>query len=308
MTSLDRGLESAPNERPEEHFHGWARAKPWIGRALREPLLHFFVIGLILFVGATQYKRATSEYRIEVTRERVDHLALAYQLQFGAAPSPAALNAMIDRWIDEEVLYRQGIALKLDRDDEIVRRRIVQKMQFLQQDLQAPAEPSDAQLRAYYDAHLSHYATPERVTFSHIFFSPDRGGDEAARQRAVKALAGLNNTTPRAPGRGDSFPDLYDYSDFGPTQATRLFGPTPLAQMLFQAPAGQWAGPYRSGYGWHLIYVQSRQSPSTPPLSDVRDQVRADKMADDQAAANRRAFAATRARFTVVRDDLAATR
>jgi hypothetical protein len=308
LTSLEHELETTQARRSGDRFGGWPRARLWFGRALSEPLFHFFIIGLILFVAGAQYKRATSEYRIEVTPERVDHLALAYRLQFGATPSPSALEAMIDRWVDEEVLYREGLALKLDRDDEIVRRRIVQKMQFLQQDLQAPAEPTDAQLQAYYDAHQSRYATPAQVTFSHIFFSPDRGGDEAARQRAVAALTGLNDATQRAPDRGDSFPDLYDYSDFGPTQAMRLFGPTPLAQMLFLAPVGQWAGPYRSGYGWHLVYVQSRRPPATPPLSAVRDQVRADEMADDQAAANRRAFAATRARFTVVREDQASPR
>jgi len=284
------------------------RARAWFAAAIREPLLHFFLIGLVLFVAGAAYKRATSVYRIEVTHERVQSLALAYRLQFGESPTPAGLEQLISRWIDEEVLYREGLALGLDKDDEIVRRRIVQKMQFLQQDTQSPPEPSEARIRAFYAANQARYASPARVTFSHVFFSPDQGGDEAARERARRVLADLSDSTPRAPNLGDGFADRYDYADFGPAEASRLFGPGDLTQMLFQAPARRWAGPFRSGYGWHLIFIESRRPPSVPPLSGIHDHVRADVIAEDQAAANHRAFDATKARFTVIRADLARPR
>jgi peptidyl-prolyl cis-trans isomerase C len=285
-----------------------APARGWAARAVREPLLHFFLVGLVLFAAGDAYKRAANVYRIEVTPERVAALSLAYSQQFGAPPTRPALRALIDRYVDEEVLFREGVALGLDRGDEIVRRRVVQKMQFLQQDLQAPREPTDAQVQAFYDANRAHYAMPARVSFSHIFFSPDRGGDDGARARAEQALVGLDDGVTRAPGRGDNFPDLYDYTGFGPREATRLFGDTPMAQALFHAPTGHWAGPYRSGYGWHLVYIQSSQPPSVPPLFAIRDQVRADELARDEADANRRSFEALKARFTVVRRDQAAAR
>ena len=238
-----------------------------------------------------------------MTPERVNKLADGYRQQFGAPPTPQGLKALVDRYVDEEILFRQGQAMRLDRDDEIIRRRVVQKMQFLQQDLASPQEPSEASLEAYYRDHLAHYAQPGRIAFSHIYFSPERGGDEAARRRAAATLTTLSDAVSRAPDRGDAFADLYDYAAFGPTQARRLFGDGELSMRLFQAPVGHWSGPYRSAYGWHLVRVQSAAAAKVPALSEVRDQVRADVIADAQAEANRKSFAALKARFTVVRQD-----
>jgi peptidyl-prolyl cis-trans isomerase C len=117
------------------------------------------------------------------------------------------------------------------------------------------------------------------VSFTHIFFSPDKGGDAGARERASAVLAQLTGSITRAPERGDNFPDLYDYTGFGPSEASRLFGATPLAQALFTAPTGRWVGPYQSGYGWHLLFISARRPPQTPPFDSVRDQVRADRLA-----------------------------
>lgn len=283
-----------------------ARLRLTVRRVLREPLFHFFVVGLILFVLGQHHKAQTDIYRIEVTPDRVAKLSTDYRLQFGQVPSASTLDRLVDKFIDEEVLYREGLAMKLDRDDEIVRRRVVQKMQFLEQDLAAPAEPSKAELRRYYQSHLAQYVAPQRVSFSHIYFSPDKGGDTAARLRAEQTLAKLSEGVIRAPERGDSFPDLYDYADFGPDQAQRLFGDTDFARMLFKAPVGRWSGPFRSGYGWHLVYVQSAEPPRAPKLEEIHDQVRADLMADEQQAANRKAFLTLKTRFTIIRDDKAA--
>ena len=275
----------------------------WVKGILREPLVHFFLVGLVLFAATDACRRATSVYRIEIAPSRVAALELSYRQQFGAPPTPAAREALIGRYIDEEVLFRQGLAMGLDRGDEIVRRRVVQKMQFLMQDLRPPGEPSEADLRAWYDARPARYEIPARVSFTHIFFSPDKGGDAAAQARARTVLAGLTAQVIRAPERGDNFPDLYDYTGFGPGEADRLFGGTPLARALFTAPTGRWVGPYRSGYGWHLLYIGARQPAKSPPFEAVRDQVRADQLAFDEARDNGRAFAAPKDRFTIIRDD-----
>ena len=185
----------------------------------------------------------------------------------------------------------------------IVRRRLVQKMQFLMQDLNAPPEPTNSQLQAYYDAHAAHYVTPPRVTFSHVYFSTDNGGNAEARARA--ALAGLSDKVTRAPDKGDPFPDLYDFAAYEPEQVFRLFGHTPFAAAVFAVPTGHWVGPFRSGYGWHLLYVDARQAAARPPLSAVRDAVRTDYLQAAQDAANSRAFDRLAQRFTIVREDQA---
>lgn len=278
------------------------RVRAWAGRLLREPLVHFFAAGLVLFAAVEHHRADADLYRIEVTPERASQLIAGYRAEFGGEPSPQRVNQLVDRYVDDEVLYREGLARKLDRDDEIVRRRVVQKMQFLQQDLAAPAEPTEAELAAYYQAHRADYAAPATVSFSHIYFADGAGGPQAGRQRAQTVLRGLSEAIQRAPERGDSFLDLYDYSGFGQDAARRLFGDSEFSRQLFALPPGRWAGPFRSSYGWHLVRVQSVEPSKIPPFAAVRASVRDSLIASRQAAANRESFQALRARFTVVRD------
>jgi hypothetical protein len=275
-----------------------------LGGWLREPLLHFFVIGLVIFVAAQAWRGAHDTRRIVVTPERAAELATKYRLQFGAAPTPAQLEGLVEAYIQEEALYREGKAMGLDRDDEIVRRRVSQKVEFLQQDRGLPAAPSDADLARYFDAHAAAYGTPVRTTFSHLYFSTDAVGDGPARARAVNALAALKAGA-RDVG-ADPFPDLNDYNALAESEAVRLFGDSELAHRLPTAPVGQWSGPYRSGYGWHLVRVDARTPAARADLADVGDRVREDYLHDAQARANAQALARLKARYTVVRRDLGA--
>jgi parvulin-like peptidyl-prolyl isomerase len=299
-TDLSTAVRVADRDmRASAGSHAYLRG--FVFKWLREPLVHFIAIGLILFAAGEWNRQATDPYHIVVSPERVAKIASDYRLQFGELPSRALLANLIDQYVNDEIYYRQGVALKLDRNDEIVRRRIVQKMQFLQQNLYPPTEPTDAQLQAYYKAHAAKYVTPDRLAFTHIYFSPDRGGDDAARKRALAVLASLNDSVIRAPERGDPYSDLYDYASFGPDQAARMFGQTELSTKLFSAPLRHWSGPYRSGYGWHLVYVQSRDAAHLPPLASIRDKVRLDYLDDQQGRNNVAAFAALKRQFTIDR-------
>jgi parvulin-like peptidyl-prolyl isomerase len=284
---------------------------PWLSasgrlarRALSEPLTHFLIAGFVIFAAGAIYQRQTSEYRIVVTPQHVAQIASNYALQFGKQPDPKTLEELVQRDVDDEILFRDGMAMKLDQDDEIVRHRVMEKTQFLIQDLNPPAEPTEAQLQAYYQAHASAYVSAPQATFTHIYFSADNGGDAAAQARALAVLHALPAGVARAPDKGDAFPDLYDFSSYEPEQVERLFGHTPFAQAVFTAPVGHWRGPFRSGYGWHLIYVASRQTPALPPLASVQGRVRGDYLQDASDATNKAAFAALARRFTVVRADL----
>jgi parvulin-like peptidyl-prolyl isomerase len=237
----------------------------------------------------------------------VAQLSRSYALQFGAAPDKATLEQLVQDDVRDEMFFRQGRALRLDQDDQIVRRRVVQKEQFLIQNLHPPDEPTETQLATYYAGHADRYAAPSRVSFSHIYFATGSGGDAAAEARARAALARIPAGVSRGPERGDAFPDLYDFSAFEPEQVQRLFGHTEFAQAVFTAPLGRWTGPFRSAYGWHLLYVATRAPPATPPLVEVRDRVRADYLQDAQDRSNAAAFDKIARRFTVVRADRGAT-
>ena len=270
-------------------------------RWMREPLLHFLVIGALLSCATAAWQWHTDERRIVLTPEHIAQLANTYALQFGRQPDARTMEALIARDIHDEVLYREGRAMGLDQDDLVVRRRVVQKMQFFTEGLHPPPEPDEAQLVAYFTARPDRYTDPQRVTFSHIFFSAQVGGDMAAQARASQVLATLDHAVPRAPGLGDPFPDAYDYSAQDAGQIQRLFGPTPLAQALRDQRPMQWAGPLRSAYGWHLVRVAARSVPQHASLDQVRDRVRTDYLLDAQAAANKTAFNRMASRYTVER-------
>jgi len=269
---------------------------------LREPIVHFIVIGLALFIAGEIHQRRTDIHRIVVTPEREAQLANRYVMQFGKRPDAKTLESLVAQDVDEEILFRQGLALKLDQGDEIVRRRIVQKMKFLLEDTQAPPEPSEAQLQSYFAAHAERYATPPQVSFSHIFFSTDEG-EEAARRRANAVLGKLSQAVKRAPDLGDPFPDHYDFAGFEPEQVTRVFGRTAFSEAALSAPIGQWVGPIRSGYGWHLLYIDARSEARRPTLAEVRNDVRADYFKAEQRKLNAAAFADLARTFTVVRSE-----
>jgi peptidyl-prolyl cis-trans isomerase C len=269
--------------------------------ALREPLLHFVAAGAVLFLTGHAIRARLDTHHIVITPQRAAQLANRYALQFGARPDSDMMEELVKSDVHDEILFREGLAMGLDKDDEIVRRRIIQKMQFLLEDLQVPPEPRAEQLQAYYRSHAAQYQLPARATFSHIFFSLDRS-DASARSRAQAALITLVPSAPaRDPSLGDPFPDLYDFADYSQAQVEHLFGPTDFAASVFSVPSGKWAGPFKSAYGWHLIYVQSRAPAHEQPFGAVHDRVRADYLLDSQKRVNDAAFTALARQFTVGR-------
>lgn len=274
----------------------------WVFRALlREPLVHFILAGLVLFIAGEVHRTRVDAYRIVVTPQREAHLATRYELQFGARPDAETLAQLVERDIEEEMLFRRALALELDKDDEIVRRRLVQKMRFLLEDVSAPSEPSDADLGAYYQAHAAQYAAPARVTFSHVYFSSDEG-EHAARERGSHALDLLWSGKAQMSDLGDPFPDRYHFSAYEPEQLYRLFGRTEFSAAALSAPLQRWVGPYRSAYGWHLVRVDARSEAQHLEFATVRDRVRTDYLLDVQARTNASAFNALAGEFTVIRE------
>ena len=279
----------------------WVRRS--IGRIAREPFFQFVALGALLFA-VSEYLEARANFaRIEISRAQIEGITNNYRLQYGASPTTEQLNALVDQFIKEEVFYHEALRLKLDRDDEIIRRRLVQKYEFLQQDLGTPKDPSEADLRAFYRSHAKNYEIPERLTFSHVFFSVDRSSDDAAKARAERALAALNQQrATRAPESGDSFPGPVDYAGATPTQVRRAFGASTLSEDVFKIAPGVWEGPFRSGFGWHLVYVAARETASIAPYEAVQDTVRRDYIDTERSARNAEALESLKKHFTIARE------
>ncbi|MFT4047230.1 MAG: peptidylprolyl isomerase [Solimonas sp.] len=296
MTHLAAGAPAAANRR--------SRGLP-LRRALREPLLQFLLLGAAIFAiaHAIERHRSNAERQIVIDDGTVGRLAQLYRMQMGATPSPARLEALIDGHVRDEVLYREALRMGLDRDDEIVRRRLVQKMDFLNRDSAAVPESGDAALRAYYGAHTAEFAEAPRLSFTHRYFSPDLDGEQGARRRADAALRELRL---QRPAQSDRFALQDHYDGLTPPELEQIFGRSPIVDGLLRAPPGEWSGPLQSGYGWHLVQVTQRRDAYVPPFEQVLERVRAAWIEQERRKLDDAGFAALRSRYEVLRSDRAA--
>ena len=275
-----------------------------IGKLLREPLLLFLVLGALLFglhtLVTDQSPEPDTDMRIQVTTADIDRLRAGWQSQTGRPPQPQELQGLIDNFIREEVLVREALALGLDRKDTIVRRRLVQKMNFLVEDLALLNEPTEADVSDYFKQNPDQYRLPPRISFTHIYFSWDRRGDAAQSdaERALNQLAAADQPPLRSPELGEPFALPYEYSLQPPQEVAQLFGQS-FADKLFDLAPATWQGLLVSSYGLHLVHVQERVEGRLPELVEVREQVLQDLIRERRQEAKARAYAVLRDRYEI---------
>jgi parvulin-like peptidyl-prolyl isomerase len=227
-------------------------------------------------------------------------MASAWTQRWQRPPSDAELAGLIDEAVREQVLYREALALGLDRDDVVVRRHLRQKYEFLTQDLAYDTDPDDATLRAYYDAQGDRYAQSARISFRHILFSPTRRGD-SAQSDATQTLADLTWATgPEAADRlGDatSLPSGLDGLDL--QEIAAMFGPD-FAAAMEEMDSGRWTGPVSSDYGLHLVWISERTPGRRRPFEEVRQRVKDDWVYQQRVAANEAVYRTLLDRYEVV--------
>jgi peptidyl-prolyl cis-trans isomerase C len=273
-----------------------------IKSAFREPLVHFLAIGILLFVvfGLVNDDQSARGDRIEITRADLDQFVAIFSKQWQRQPSPRELQGLIDGRIREEVLYREALAMGLDKDDTIVRRRLAQKVEFLMGDASDVTEPDETTLQAYYEANAEKYREPPRLSFSHVYFSTDRRGEQAGKD-ATALLARLRAASPRvtqAPEEGDSFMLPRVYVDKRTDEIGRDFGRA-FSDEIAGLETKQWHGPVASAYGLHLVYIGSREEASLPPLEQVRSRVANDWLVEQQRIADERIYERLRSRYEI---------
>jgi len=273
-----------------------------VRRWLREPLIHFLLAGALIFavydlLNPTAGRSAQVD-QIVLTKDDLRQLAIGWLAQGRALPSAEEMRALVEQKVKEEILSREAAALGLDKDDEIIRRRLAQKMDFLAADVAALQNPSEAELRVWFAQNADSFALPSRVSFRHLYFSFDRGpGAHDAAAAALAKIAGEPDAAAALAADPFMFRDYY--SDRTPEQIAKEFGPD-FAKALFQLDPGAWRGPIRSGYGWHLVFVDVTEPGRIPAFEEVQPDVKSAWLDQKQREIKRTAFAAMRARYTVV--------
>jgi peptidyl-prolyl cis-trans isomerase C len=264
-----------------------------IRRFFSEPLIQFIILGGLLFllVSYLQQKKDIEAREITISREQVNQIILNYKIQIGNLPSKRELDALIDGYIKEEISYREAKKLGLDHDDEIIRRRLSQKFDFLQTDLVEIKEPTEEDLLLFYNNHKKLFQKDATVTFSHIYFSADNSTAALAKERAIIVLKQLqNHEIPNPHEKGDSFPLQYDYVNQSIVDVEQNFGNKPIVDTLFKGALKKWLGPVQSGYGWHLVFILSRGSTGIMPYKLIKEQVKLNYLDSVKATQNKIAY------------------
>ena len=274
-----------------------------VGRLVREPLLQFLALGLLLFIGYQALHRTAGPRpgRIALTADDLRQIDLAWVAQGRPAPTPEQMQALVDGRVREEILYREALALGLDKDDAIVRRRMAQKMEFLFEDVAALREPTADELQTWFQNNAERFTRPARATFRHLYFSPDRRGANAREDaaRALAKIAGKPMDAPEATALADPFMFQDYYGDRMPEDIGKLFGPV-FASALFAVAPGAWAGPIESGYGWHIVWVDAMTPPRVPAFEEVGRDVKTAWLEDRRADMREKTYAVMRARYEIV--------
>jgi len=246
-------------------------------RILKEPLLHFLLLGAGLFLAYSllpKDRRSAESGNIIITQGQIENLAVGFTKSWSRPPSPEELAGLVNDRVREEVYFREAIAMGLDKDDTVIRRRLRQKMEFMSEDIATLAEPTDADLNAYFQAHADSFRVPPQFTFRQVYLNPEKHGTNLAHD-AAQLLAQLNQSGSNADlaTLGDAFLLDQPFTAMPASEVAKLFGDKFAAQ-LADLPTGQWQGPVRSGYGAHLVMVSERSEARLPTLSEVREPVR----------------------------------
>ena len=274
-----------------------------IFRALREPLVHFLLIGAAIFAvfsAVEDEAESVGNDLVVITAGEVEQLTALWQKRWQRPPTAEELQTLVEEHIREEILYREALALGLDRDDTIIRRHLRRKFEFLAEDLAATRQPEAAELAAYFEINQVRYRTPARVSFTQLYFKSNRRGmSDAAQARLVLTALRSGTQATDIEELGDGTLLNHSYRERSEAEIVATFG-VDFAEALSRLDIGRWTGPLASDYGLHLVRLDARLAEEIPPLSAIEDQVRNDWAYEQRQGANAALYEALRARYEVV--------
>lgn len=274
---------------------------------VKEPLFHFILIGaavylLFGFFGQSESDDAIAEQdTIVVTEGEITWLAEMWRKKWNRPPTDAEMLGLVRDQLRETVLYREAVAMGLDKDDVIIRRRMAQKLEFLAQDLITPETPTEEELQAFFKENSDRYQIPPLLTFTHVFLDPDKRGDETlADAEKLKTELIASATVPtEASDLGDRFMLQAYYPQRDEADIAKLFGGD-FAGPLMKLEPETWHGPVLSGYGTHLVYVHARLESPPPIFEQIAGRVAEDLINDEREKLNEEYIDSLLSRYKVI--------
>ncbi len=245
-------------------------------KLLRDPLLHFLLLGAIIF--GVYYSSSKTSYHkadeIVVTRGTVENMIIGFTRTWQRPPTDEELTGLIREYVREEAAYREAIAVGLDRDDTIVRKRLRQKLEFISDDVASRVEPTDQELQAFLQSHAAMFQTDNTYTFRQVYLDPQKHGAglQGESQRVLTQLRASGEKAD-SDAMGDPFLLQHRLRRVNASEVKQIFGDQ-FASGLAGLKPGVWEGPLHSGYGVHLILITERDDSRVPKLAEIRSEVR----------------------------------
>ena len=271
-------------------------------RLLREPLLHFLLLGAALFLwyALRGGGGGPGSTRIVLGSGQIEYLVAGFTRTWQRPPTEPELKGLLDDWVKEEIASREAMAMGLDRDDTVIRRRLRQKLEFLLEDAAGAVAPTEAELAAWLESHAADYALAPEVALRQLFVSTERRG-AGAEGEARRLLAEVGRRAAGAPlddlGDASMLPQQIDLTPAD--QISRVFGEE-FARAVAEAEVGAWSGPIASSFGLHLVFVTERRAARQPALAEVRPQVERDAVAAARRDQLAHLYDSLLAKYTVV--------
>ena len=271
---------------------------------LREPLLHFILIGAaiyLLYGVFAEVEPEATDKTITVTTGELEWMQTSWQKRWNRPPTDKELDGLIQQYIRETVLYREALTMGLNKHDQIIRRRLAQKLEFLAKDLVALTPPTDAELQAYFEQHQKLYQKAKRYTFTQVYFDPDKRGDttlDDAKTIKMRLIA-QGDAIDNAGALGDDFMLQNYYPEKEAIEIQKSFG-SGFTQSLLELSPGQWHGPVLSGYGVHLVYVSHISEPAAPVFAELRERVTQDWKMEKGEELNEKFYTNLRDSYTII--------
>jgi len=246
-----------------------------MNKILKEPLLHFILLGLLFFgLYNVVNKQNDSDSVILIDDFDMNNIIASWEMQWKRLPTDEELKSLVNQNIKQEIYYQEALKMKLDHNDEIIKRRLAQKMQFLSNDLATISEPTDEELKKFYDANFEDYLTPSVYSFYQIIFSPDNRNNP--KKDAEQTLLKFDKSTiDEMKNKGDVLPFPFFFENKNSDEINRQLG-LQFSDHLKSLKTNGWTGPIQSGFGYHLIYITDKTGPQIPDFEIVKNDLQRD--------------------------------
>ena len=271
---------------------------------LKEPFLHFVLIGAALFVlfAVVNDDYTPEDDTIIITEGKIENLATIFAKTWQRPPTQEELDGLIEDYLKEEVFYREALAMGLDSDDLIIRRRMRQKMEFVAEDFAASIEPTDQELSEFLTGNMEKFEIPPQYTFRQVYLDPDKhvrsleaDAEELKRRLQSGAIRNIEEA-------GDPIMLTHRFVQATPFEITRAFGDN-FTIAISSLQKGQWQGPVRSGYGFHLVLLEDVTLSREPELAEVRPEVEREIMNERRLETLDAFYQGLRGKYEVIIED-----